>query len=128
MRRHRRTRRSADAGTAERAWRALDELSREGNAAALRAKQALDRLRNAGAPLWNPLLGNPPAACEEVIEALNAVPQLKRQQVRRLLANAAVPLEYERNRFETVRNARRALTERRRRYQEARYELISAAR
>lgn len=112
----------------ERAMRALDELAREADPAALRAKDALTRLRAAGAPLWNPRSGNPPAEYEEAIEALNAVPRLDRQQVRLLLGNAAVPLEYESDRIQNVRSARRAWAERRHRYQEARHELIVVAR
>lgn len=112
----------------ERAQRALDELCREGDPAAIYAKGALTRLRSSEAPLWNPLFGNPPAEYEEVIDALNAVPRLDRQQVRLLLANAAVPLEYERNRFENVRGARQARTERQRAYEAARHQLIAAAR
>ncbi|MFB6905540.1 hypothetical protein ACFCWB_14885 [Streptomyces bacillaris] len=112
----------------ERAQRALDELCREGDTAAINAKEGLTRLRTSGAPLWNPRLGNPPTEYEVVIDALNAVPRLDRQQVRLLLASAAVPLEYEHNRFENVRGARRARTERQHAYEAARRELIAAAR
>ncbi|MFF7393274.1 hypothetical protein ACFZAE_33145 [Streptomyces scabiei] len=112
----------------ERALRALDELSREGDPAAIRAKEALTRLRTVGAPLWSPHRGDPPPEYEEVIEALNAVPRLDRQQVRLLLASAAVPFEYERSRLENVRGAMRDRTTRRHAYQTARQELITASR
>ncbi|MFD3612043.1 hypothetical protein ACFWXA_28975 [Streptomyces atroolivaceus] len=114
---------------AERAWRVLDDLCREGDAAAVPAKGALARLRAAGAPLWNPSVGggDPPPEYDEVIAALNAVPQLERGQVRLLLGVAAVPLEYERRR-ENVVNARRDWAEQNYRYQEARQGLIGAAR
>ncbi|MFE5628334.1 hypothetical protein [Streptomyces sp. NPDC056543] len=114
---------------AERAWRVLDDLCRQGNAAALHAKGALARLRATDAPLWNPSLGggDPPPEYDEVITALNAVPQLQREQVRLLLGVAAVPLEYERRR-ENVINARRDWSEQDYRYQAARQKLIEAAR
>ncbi|WP_158838732.1 hypothetical protein [Streptomyces sp. NRRL S-1022] len=63
-----------------------------------------------------------------MIDALNAVPRLDRQQVRLLPANAAVPLEYERNGLENVRGARQARAERQRAYEAARHDLIAAAR
>ncbi|WP_406723508.1 hypothetical protein WJ438_00765 [Streptomyces sp. GD-15H] len=112
----------------ERALQALDELSREGDPAAMQAKEALTRLRRAGAPLWSPHRGDPPPEYEEVIEALNAVPRLDRHQVRLLLANAVVPLEYERSRLENVRGALQERTARRHAHQDARQKLITAAR
>ncbi|WP_369780696.1 hypothetical protein [Streptomyces sp. R33] len=111
----------------ERALRALDELSREGDSAGQQAKEALARLRAAGAPLWNPRFGDPPPEYAEAIQALNAVPRLDREQVRLLLTNAAVPHEHEPNR-EDLRGAMQERAERRHSYQAARQELIAATR
>ncbi|MBM9624742.1 hypothetical protein [Streptomyces zhihengii] len=118
----------------EQAWRELDRLSRQGDAAAARAKGALARLRAEGAPVWNPRHGDgdPPPEYEAAIAALNAVPQLERGQVRLLLVTAVEPLEYERGHEPTQAglrlNARREWAQRNYRYQEARQELIEAAR
>ncbi|MEU3795989.1 hypothetical protein AB0F07_40500 [Streptomyces fructofermentans] len=112
----------------ERALRALEELTQEGDPAAVRAKECLIRLRAAEAPLWNPRRGSPPPEYAEVIEALYAVPRLDRSQVRLLLENAAVPHEFERSPHDNVRGARQEWAQRRNTYRDARRELIAAAR
>ncbi|CAM5319803.1 hypothetical protein SCHAM137S_01964 [Streptomyces chartreusis] len=112
----------------ERALRALEELTQEGDPAAVRAKESLIRLRAAGAPLWSPYRGSPPPEYAEVIEALYEVPRLDRSQVRLLLGSAAVPHEFELNPHDNVRGARQEWAERRNAYQDARRELIAAAR
>lgn len=113
----------------EQALRALDELSRADEPAAVRAKVALARLRAADAPLWNPRrAGDPPPQYAEVIEALYAVPQLDRDQVRLLIESAAVPHEHERNPRDNVWSAREERTQRRNTYRDTRRALIEAAR
>ncbi|MDG9700915.1 hypothetical protein [Streptomyces sp. DH37] len=113
----------------ERALRALDELSQASEPSAVRAKAALARLCASDPPLWDPRrAGDPPPQYAEVIEALYAVPQLDRDQVRLLLANAAVPHEYERNPRDNVRSAREERRQRRNNYRDARRALIVAAR
>ncbi|WP_189037312.1 hypothetical protein [Streptomyces daqingensis] len=112
----------------ERAIRALEKLTQEGDPAAVRVQECLIQLRAAGAPLWNTRLSSPPPEYAEVIEALYAVPRLDRSQVRLLLDNAAVPHEFERHPYGNVRGARQEWAERRNAYRDARRELIAAAR
>ncbi|MFJ2968697.1 hypothetical protein ACIPIC_41330 [Streptomyces collinus] len=112
----------------ERALRALDEMCQAGDPAAVRAKEALTRLRAANPPLWNARLGREaPPQYAELIEALHAVPGLAGDQVRELLNSAAVPHEYE-SRREGVWSAREERIARRNTYHGARRALIEAAR